>query len=110
MTPCKTLTSLGVGGGGNYKFTCCGRATSLVASWVAMVTAWVALGWCSEAMTSHFNRTCMRMVSQLQLSSLHPHVVRCMKYPGEPLAKLPSALLGEFGVKNHMPATAEYTD
>ena len=42
-----------------------------------MVTAWVALDWCSEAMTSHFNRTCVKMVSQLQLSLLHPYQHMC---------------------------------
>ena len=74
-------------------FTCCGIATSLVASWIAMVTAWVALDWCSEAMTSHFSRACTHR-TYTYLLVIHSNQVGKMFYPGEPFAKFSPALLG----------------
>lgn len=72
-------------------FTCCGIATSLVASWIAMVTAWVALDWWSEAMTSHFSRACTHRTYTYLLFNKQ---VGKMSYPGEPFAKFSPALLG----------------
>jgi len=72
-------------------FTCCGIATSLVASWIAMVTAWVAPDWCSEAMTSDFSRACTRRTYTYLLFNKQ---VGKMFYPGEPFAKFSPALLG----------------